>query len=278
MVYRTFVLWLIVVNLVLTTKAFAQEEFSFVLHAQDAQGNHDSVIIGYDPLATDSIDAAFGESAMNNIPWNTVFDLRLVNLYFDEDTAITHKKQIVEYDCDSVNYCWANIPFFCYAKYMPVTFSVSGIETGVNTYCTKGAEIHFAFSYFNIGQFNFQHVNEYCAGTYPSFDFIDTVCMMGSIQLCDSMKQYLKNDNLQLNEVISLYPNPTSGVVHVDGASGIKADISVFDVTGQKIMGKSMDAATKISLNNFPDGIYIFLIRTNQGVLRKKIVKTSSSF
>ncbi|MCS7029868.1 MAG: T9SS type A sorting domain-containing protein, partial [Bacteroidia bacterium] len=46
-------------------------EFQFTIQINDNAGNKDSVIIGYDPMATDTIDTSFGEVF---IPYSTPFD------------------------------------------------------------------------------------------------------------------------------------------------------------------------------------------------------------
>ncbi len=47
--------------LVLSWNSSSQEEFSFTLYFEDAIGNKDSLILGYDELATNGEDEEFGE-------------------------------------------------------------------------------------------------------------------------------------------------------------------------------------------------------------------------
>lgn len=62
---------------------FAQTpEFEFQLYFEDAAGNKDTVTLGYDALATDSIDAAFGEVNILNQPWGNGLDVRIGNLTY----------------------------------------------------------------------------------------------------------------------------------------------------------------------------------------------------
>jgi hypothetical protein len=92
---------------VLPAICYSQEEFSFELYFEDAIGNKDTLLLGYDPLATDSIDVAFGEVNIINQPWSSVFEVRA-----GDDNDIWHppggvvqvpnyqsKKQIIDKSC-----------------------------------------------------------------------------------------------------------------------------------------------------------------------------------
>ena len=61
----------------LTTNINSQEEFSFPMIFEDAVGNKDTIVVGYDSLATDSIDTAFGEVDIVNQPWDSTFEVRI---------------------------------------------------------------------------------------------------------------------------------------------------------------------------------------------------------
>lgn len=61
----------------------AQEEFSFQLYFEDAAGNRDTITLGYDPLATEKIDTAFGEENLINQPWSdSTFEVRITDKMF----------------------------------------------------------------------------------------------------------------------------------------------------------------------------------------------------
>ncbi len=58
------------------SSAQTSPEFQFTLYATDALGNRDSVILGYDPIATEDIDTFFGEVDITNVPYDSVFEMR----------------------------------------------------------------------------------------------------------------------------------------------------------------------------------------------------------
>ncbi|MCF8417129.1 MAG: hypothetical protein K9G40_12865, partial [Crocinitomicaceae bacterium] len=86
---------------------FAQEEFSFELYFEDALGNKDTLILGYDSNATNGIDPLFGELNMTGQPWDNTFEVRAGNGYLGEPDFPLNinnfdyqtKKQIKFKDC-----------------------------------------------------------------------------------------------------------------------------------------------------------------------------------
>ena len=62
------------------------QEFSFELYFEDALWNRDTLVFGYDPLATDSIDVAFGEENIITQPWDSVFEVRISDYYYENPT------------------------------------------------------------------------------------------------------------------------------------------------------------------------------------------------
>lgn len=59
----------------LTTIISYSQEFKTTIWIEDINGRIDSVIIGYDPLASESIDEIFGALDITNQPW-TAFEIR----------------------------------------------------------------------------------------------------------------------------------------------------------------------------------------------------------
>ncbi len=73
---------------------------------------------------------------------------------------------------------------------------------------------------------------------------------------------------------IDIYPNPASGMVHVECAAKIR-HISVMDITGKLISRYFIDRRnTNIDLGAFEDGVYIFRIVDEGGkVETRKVIK-----
>jgi len=77
-------------------------------------------------------------------------------------------------------------------------------------------------------------------------------------------------------ERFQVYPNPSTGIVtiHTDSLDLIGSSIRLFDLNG-RVMGEyRMNVSQKyiLTLDNFPNGIYIVEIRLDDYIVRKKIV------
>ncbi|MCF8304401.1 MAG: T9SS type A sorting domain-containing protein [Bacteroidales bacterium] len=78
--------------------------------------------------------------------------------------------------------------------------------------------------------------------------------------------------SLTHQQEIHLYPNPTTGIIHLPEVRGINR-ITIQDVTG-KVMERKLHLKPKqLDISGFEDGIYIIRIQTQKGVLKGKIVK-----
>ena len=82
---------------------------------------------------------------------------------------------------------------------------------------------------------------------------------------------YLKVDDLT-QEFVSIYPNPTSGIVTVV-TSTTAAKISVMDAAGKVVLQSTIDSGDQVSLNEFETGVYIFTVETTNGISTHRIVK-----
>ena len=81
------------------------QEFSFKMFFEDAIGNKDSIVIGFDPNATNGIDEDFGEVNIYNAMWTKDLELRagetssgIMNNYDTTEDIINSKIQIIKKD------------------------------------------------------------------------------------------------------------------------------------------------------------------------------------
>lgn len=83
---------------------------------------------------------------------------------------------------------------------------------------------------------------------------------------------YTSVDESEINP-ISVYPNPTSGVVKIE-AENLR-HISVFNVLGQKVYEEQVDGdELEINLSGCEPGVYLIRIETASGVTTKQVVVT----
>ncbi len=79
--------------------------------------------------------------------------------------------------------------------------------------------------------------------------------------------------NSPIASQIKVYPNPTSGIVHVDAPADV--NLVVRDITGKAVM--QADHATELNIERLSDGMYLLYISNAKGQLIKteKITKSS---
>ena len=78
-------------------------------------------------------------------------------------------------------------------------------------------------------------------------------------------------ENYSMN--VAVYPNPTTGVIVIEGAS-LNADITVFDMFGKQMMnGKVMSERTELDLSGLATGMYIIRMVNAGEVSAVKVVK-----
>ena len=80
-------------------------------------------------------------------------------------------------------------------------------------------------------------------------------------------------ENVSVEEVsvsnIRLYPNPTNGVINIEGNGAMT--ISVMNVLGQKVMEMSVTDNATLDLSGFESGIYMIRIETANGTMTEKV-------
>jgi len=111
-----------IVVILCTTFILYGQEFSTKLYFEDAKGHRDTLTIGYDPNATDTLDVSFGEKNINALPFDSVFDVRISEAYalmeYGATSQFLTKKQIFKKACARAGFSTPAILIKC--KYYPI--------------------------------------------------------------------------------------------------------------------------------------------------------------
>ena len=92
------------------------------------------------------------------------------------------------------------------------------------------------------------------------------------VQLSNSCSLSTQNFIL-VKDTISVYPNPTSGIVTIEGKSNLKS-IQLFDVQGRLLQTKLQnDVNASIDISDKSNGIYFLKITSETGIKVEKIIK-----
>ena len=80
------------------------QEFSFPILFSDAIGHRDTIILGYDSIATSDLDSLFDGQNIISRPWDTTLDVRITDEYYyrnyeNRPGTFHTKKQIFKFLC-----------------------------------------------------------------------------------------------------------------------------------------------------------------------------------
>ena len=70
-------------------------------------------------------------------------------------------------------------------------------------------------------------------------------------------------------ESVSLYPNPTSGLINIEGQGTMR--ISISNILGQKLLEINSEGNTTLDLSRYESGMYFVRIETVNGVTVQKV-------
>ncbi len=270
------------------------QEFSTTIYFSDNVGNTDSIIVGYDPAATDSVDTAFGEVNIIDEPWDTVFDVRITdemlarNSINDSDSVGNYhlKKQIVQFNCDSFqSHGRLSIDILC--KHWPVTaywdssiFNLSCINGSVLTSVPPGGWWDVVGSPSNLGRAELSSKDSVTFSSNYSYGYInednDTISVFLFV-FEDSSFLDMSTESKKIHR-IKVYPNPVKGEqIFLDHDSDEQpVYIELIDLYGRVVYkGKNINNDTPFSLtlpHNFK-GTFFLRIHLNDSIMTKKILK-----
>ena len=70
-------------------------------------------------------------------------------------------------------------------------------------------------------------------------------------------------------EGIAIYPNPTNGLLNIEGQGTML--VSVSNLLGQKLMETNAESNATLDLSQFGQGMYIVRIESENGVTIQKV-------
>ena len=92
------------------------------------------------------------------------------------------------------------------------------------------------------------------------------------------MKGYLNIDTLGVDEVLMqplmlVYPNPTAGELHVMSECPI-VSVTLLSVDGRELLSRKVeDTYVELDVSNVPQGVYLMRLSTEQGVFIRRVLK-----
>jgi len=272
------------------------QEFSFTLYVEDAIGNRDSVIVGYDEDATDGEDPAFGELDIEDIPFNGALDVRVVNydyqlspdvLYPENLIFFQSKIQIVKKDCSFYQGPFPPPGVGIKADNYPIT--ITWDSTAFEELCTTQSvftDWHpggwFDASDGSLTKENLKNtsqviIEKHFAHSSYLTDNLDTVKLFFIGFIPDPTIVDVKNINKEeIN--FSISPNPTSHSFFIKNKTSTNTEnqIQLFDLNGKMMIEKNIhllqNQNIEIETTHLSAGIYFLKISNEEYSKIQKIV------
>ncbi|HLG33729.1 MAG TPA: T9SS type A sorting domain-containing protein [Bacteroidia bacterium] len=134
------------------------------------------------------------------------------------------------------------------------------------------------YAFISIGRHNLNSLTNFTqvAGFgYNAYYFIDDVCISA-----DSAYTYTYGwtgiNNLSKEEIISVYPNPTSAILNLSFQNFRDAEVSIYDGLGRKVFSSTAGNQNTLTLNlgAFSPGVYLLKLvseKDGKAVVRKLI-------
>jgi len=266
------------------------QQFSSDIYLSDANGNSDTITLGYDANATDSIDLQFSEVNIVNKPWDSVFEARISPLsqYVGPINNFTPpyqtKKQILNYNPQppfsplSIQFStpvfievysrmgrpfslhWNKMLFADSSRMRSGFFFINGIN--LPRYVVDNDSLIF-YDWYSDNSYYLKNN--------------DTIWLLGFSFF--SYSEVGINDNFQLQiDPIIAYPNPTKGIIHIAFTDNPQMNIKmqIFDITGRFIRDVQVIKQKNFTLDisDLQKGIYILNIKSNDEFSKSiKIIK-----
>lgn len=106
---------------------------------------------------------------------------------------------------------------------------------------------------------------------------VSNVCGTGSILAENSIVVLAPLATEEANNAISIFPNPTSGEITIKNHTSkpIRGILTLKNINGKQLLQKnvSFSQQEKLSLNEFPSGVYFLILKSSNMNISKKVIK-----
>jgi hypothetical protein len=274
--------------------ALNQEEYSFTLYFEDAVGNKDSLILGYDENGTQLLDEQFGEVDISNEPWDSVFEVRTSeNIIPNPSSTNTpiyfSKKQIIDKDCSNYNETFSsfegmqfNLLFNIKAVHFPIVLSWD--SEAFSDSCNFGTALYWGHEFsswewgccpvFMSSLADNENIEDLVENelTLEQIDFANSYIMDNDTVYTYrlSFSHYYEIPILNSNEFIKnqlvIFPNPVFDLLNIETIEDLNK-VEILNTQGEIVFQKNTKGinAIKIDLKTFDQGVYILKLIWNNG-------------
>jgi hypothetical protein len=255
------------------------QQFSFILKFIDAVGNTDSITLGYDLTATDTLDLSFGETNIISTPYTSGLDVRAGNVWFQQNSfpgfgliPFETKKQIVPNTCGTGNF-WLIFPVIeinIVSHYFPVKAYWNKIL--FNDTCKNGSvftSVHPG-GWWDTGGFrivlNLEDSTTFYQNQYYYLSGTDTVNVYWAA-FSDSTLLAVAINELEIEKnSLKIFPNPTSdfATISLSKTFGEINRVELYNSVGQLTYWSKQ--LNNIDIKGLPRGLYFIKVTNSKGL------------
>jgi hypothetical protein len=270
------------------------QEFAFQLKFIDAVGNKDSVTLGYDGAATDTIDPSFGEINIISIPYSSELNVRTGNEYLKysfssqlgQQTTFETKTQIVPNVCGSGSSgFWTAFPII-ELNVVSDHFPIKAIwnKSLFNDSCRNGSvftSVHPGGWWDTYGfrtMLGTQDSLIFDRSHYKYFNSTDTVYVYWvafvNLDIMLSWEDFGTDEYSANNNFIKVFPNPAyqNLSVNIKNSFEDKYIIKIYDSFGRHVL--TSVKLKDINISDLKNGIYyIYVTSENGSTYNSKFIK-----
>ena len=281
-IFRQYLKQLILLLMIFTPLTFFGQEFSFSMYFEDAVGNKDTLVLGYDPAASSGINLQFGEENILCEPFIKDLDVRtgiFKGWWMDPDSFLT-KKHIIPKDCN-VQFPLAGF-IYIYCKNFPLKISwdpvfiddcnkysfITDWEYGLWFDCIYNG-VQGPFFMKDSASITFEHLNFY-EGRENLFPYNGV-----NLNLLYYSLWYLPDFN-SIRKIypkeIAIHPNPVEDILYIQTGNREFEYAKIRDLTGRIIMTSKKNP---VQVSSLQKGVYILevTIKNSKNVVIQKFNK-----
>lgn len=260
--------------------SLSSQELAVSLYMEDVNNNLDTVIIGYDSSASDSIDSTFSELDVSDQTLDG-FDVRSYAInsydcfYQELETNFTSEIDIRQNDCEFKEFC-IGIP----TANLPVTISWDINSQLASCYKTLQITDFYSVYWAPLPVM----CNDRCVGDYPMYEHSSTVINENCSETAIVHDQQLALIFIQLieissyvdsyqNENIEVYPNPLKNEVYIKSEHPLNSNynISIYDIHGA-VQKLDYIFGSQIDLSHLTSGAYFLQVQSSSRIVYTKLL------
>ena len=201
-----------------------------------------------------------------------------------EKIVIDNEETLAEPDYNSPVGAWVkidfHIPFFVFAGYIAglnyddenSSFTIYGMATNFGDYHDAASSALFEVPFISVGDLfeDWNNPFSYSFRNESEILYLDITNVNGDV--ATFFTTTLSNTAFERIE-LSIYPNPTSNLLHIEANQTDISRIEIFDIQGKQVMQVSATNLSEIDVSQLTNGMYFLKVRTSEGELTKKFVK-----